>query len=378
MDDGDFEDAQSDGDAFDDATPASAASGMSPQLPAGVPSGLSIVAEMHSTKAKFQCDASRTIELTEAISKCRDIMAQDAPPFFAFTRFLSQDERHAIWTLFGVCHTFDHAKTQGELDSLRRCLRRAFDPCVDATSSLEKHSVWEALRTVLRRFAVIRKPIEDFADGVATFPPPGIAFEGVEDLLLHAYRNAGAVGLIALPVLADEAILDSKVAEAAVAMGMAIQLTDMLNCIGHHHRTRGLTWIPRECMRRHGVSAEELEQNLAQRSTSLVGSAPWQHLMRELLDKVRPLLRVASRGGKSLSTGGRLAVSAAVRMCSRMVAQIEARGFDSIGPHEEMFSWRIVGDLAGAVWGGTDGIDAEIGGITGDGAPDGDSEEEGI
>ena len=66
---------------------------------------------------------------------------------------------------------------------------------------------------------------------------------------------------------------------------------------------------------------------------------------------MRPLLHHAAKGGEKLPTGARLAVRAAVRMCKRVLAQIEARDYDSIQKRAKMFSWRAVGDMAGALWG---------------------------
>lgn len=345
----DFVDAQS--DAEQEASPASASSAAAedvPQLPAGVPTGSCIIEDISRMRSNFP-QSNSEIPCDEAVTKCKDIMATEAPPFFAFTRFLAQDEKHAIWTLFGVCHTFSEAKTYAELDGFRKEMRFTFRPDLDR-SRLQKGSVWQALRTAMRRYPVIQRPFEDYATGVEKRPAEGVAFGTLEEMLLYVYRTAGVVGLIALPVLADEAALSPDVVDAAVAMGMALRLTDMLNCVGHHFRTMGLNWIPSEMLTKHGIPLTELESNLRQESKSLIEDERWRSLMRGLLALVPPLLRRAARGGKKLSAGGRIAVRAAVRMCSRMVSRIEARGYNSLGPHEEMFTWRLAGDIAGAMW----------------------------
>lgn len=339
--DPEFEDARSEDENAESMNPRAIG------LPPGIPTGASFLAEAQVTRAVFQQGGARALPLTEAVARCRDLMAKEAPPLFAFSRLLAEDQRHAIWSLFGVCHAFEHAPTLEDLEDRQRHLRRAFNSDL---GSEEDPSVWCALRTTLCRYALIRRPFEDMASGIAQRPEQGTNFATVQDMLVHAYRSAGAIGLIALPVLMDGAALNAQVVEAAICLGMALQLTDMLNCVGHHRRTRGLCWIPQESLQRHGVPAAELERNLLQETSSLVGDARWETLMRELVAHVPPLLRRATQGGEQLSGGSRLAVRAAVRMCRRMVARIEQRGYNSLGPHEEMFSWRVVGDVAGAVW----------------------------
>lgn len=136
--------------------------------------------------------------------------------------------------------------------------------------------------------------------------------------------------------------------EAAISLGMALRLTDALNCVGHHRRTLGTCTIPRDLLLRHRISEHELEQNLLGDSESLTGDPRWQGLMRELLSPVRPLLRRAATGGEKLPAGARVAVRAAVRMCHRVVVAIEGHEYDSIRKRTKMFSWRSLGDMAGA------------------------------
>jgi len=318
------------------------------QLPTIVPTGAQVLSEMSAIRKAFEREHTVGLPLTAGVMTCRDAMVKDAAPLFAFSRLLAEDQKHAIWSLYGVVCQFNNVKSFEELSDMRSRLRRVFNADIPVDSNTD--DVWNALRATLKRYSVIRRPFEDLADGIAKHPAPGLAFTTIADLLSYAYRESGVVGLIALPVLAEHAALDERVVEAAIALGVALKLTDMLNCIGHHHRTLGLCWIPRECLERHKVSETELRSNLQQTSSTLVGDLRWKSIMQELLAIVPPLLQRATRGGEMLPSGARLAVRTAVRMCSRMVLQIEDRDYNSLGPHQEMFTWRMVADVAGAMW----------------------------
>lgn len=216
--------------------------------------------------------------------------------------------------------------------------------------------VWQALRATLQRYSVIQRPFQDLAEGIASRPLSnyhggGLSFSTVDDLMRHVYRFGGAIGLIALPVLADDGMVDGDIAMGAVALGMALLLTDMLNCVGHHYRTLASRNVPLESLQRHQISEAELQQNLLCEKANLPGDARWQALMQELLEPVRPLLQHAAWAGEQLPGKGRLAVRVAVRMCSRVVVNIEKRKYDSINQRAKMFTVRTIGDVAGAIRG---------------------------
>lgn len=326
------------------------------KLPAAVPTGARVLQDVQLMREVFQPHGARPLPLTEEVSRCRDLMSVESPLWFAVSRLLSEDQRQAIWTLFGLCHTLENAKTHGELDDMRRHLHRTFVPGVDLPAGLLP--VWGALRAVLTRYPLICQPFDDFVDGIYDRPAKDglMTFSSTDELLMYTYRTAGVVGLIALPVLAEEAALDETVVDAAIALGMALRLTSMLACLGHNRRAYGLCVIPTDVLQKQGVPFEESEQNLLLQSTSLKADPRWRQAMKGILAHVEPLLRQAAVGGERLSHGGSIAVRVAIRMCRRVVANIEARDYEVIAESEEMFSWRAVADLAGAVWesGGTE------------------------
>lgn len=347
----DFEDASSGGE--DGACEACAASEFL-RLPQGVPTKDEVVRQALETRASFQTNGACKVPFSKEIARCGDEMKKCSAPFFGFSRLLAEEQKHAIWSLWGVCHQFDCCPNLNDLREHQRTLQTVFDPGSGAEAI--HGDVWQALRASLRRYSVIQRPFQDLADGVAgrlqgINNGTRLAFNTVDDLRLYGYRFGGAIGLIALPVLAEDALVDGDVAMGALALGMALQLTDLLNCVGHHYRTLGNCNIPFEALQRHGIEFSELQQNLSGESTTLIADKRWQALMQELLSPVRPLLQHASWSGEQLPGKGRLAVRVAVRMCMRVVLSIEKRSYDSINRRAKMFTVRTIGDVAGSIFG---------------------------
>merc|ERR1719362_2843666 len=117
------------------------------------------------------------------------------PPFFAFSRLLAEDKKHAIWSLWGVCHALDCCQSIGELHNHQDKLRCVFDSCSD---KVIQGDVWVALRATLHRYSIIQRPFQDMANGIAARRSSGLVFESSDELMLHTYRFGGTVGLIAL------------------------------------------------------------------------------------------------------------------------------------------------------------------------------------
>lgn len=329
---------------------------------ANIPSGLLILTEIQNTRQAFCERGPGALACTEDVARCRDLMAKISPSFYYFSRLMGEEQRYSIWSIFGVIQALEDATTVQELDGLRVRLRSTFDPQMNSTRFAGE---WGALRQVLRRYALARRPFEDFADGIQHWGLrwqsmklkqetgsgfAGLLFTSEEELLTHVYRSAGVFGLMVLPVLAEQAFVSPSVVDAAVALGMALQLTSQLNSLGPDFLDGGSCCIPSQLLERHGLQVEELEHNLRGTSLSLVTDHRWKALMRGLLAYVPKLLLMARRGGEELPTAAKVAVRAAVRMCQRTVSRIEARDYNTFGPRESMFSWHVVGDVAGAMW----------------------------
>lgn len=324
-------------------------------LSSKIPSGVQLLIEAPQRHPKCQ---GIKLSLTSDVARCRDLMAKESPPFYHFSRLLSAEQRHAIWSVFAVVQALEAACLNGSQEECRNRLRQAFDLDQDMCDGSGE---WNALRMVIRRYPLSRRSFEDFIDGriawISAFTSASpdesrlvTLFRTKEDLFLQAYRSAGALGLMVLPILAEQSFYDSQVLEAAMAMGVSLQIVDWLNCVGHHGRTCDFCAIPEEVLTRHRIDSAELVQNITGKSSTLQNDPRHQAMMKEMLGHVPLLLIMARRGGEKLPLSSRVAVRLAIRMCRRVLTSIEARGYNSLGPHQAMFSLSILSDAAGAMW----------------------------
>ena len=83
-------------------------------------------------------------------------------------------------------------------------------------------------------------------------------YQTFEDLYLYCYRVAGTVGLMTLPILgAAEGYTEEQAAEPAIALGIALQLTNILRDVGEDLE-RGRIYLPLDELAAFGLTEDDL------------------------------------------------------------------------------------------------------------------------
>jgi phytoene/squalene synthetase len=147
------------------------------------------------------------------------------------------------------------------------------------------------------------------------------------ELLEYCYRVAGTVGEMLLPVLGLDG--DESVAEAAVALGCAVQLLNIARDVRSDLVDRGRIYLPLDDARRLGMSEAELE-----RAIRLGGPASdaFRRLVRLQSRRASALLRRAEAALPAMSVGQALVVGVIIELHHELVRSLGERGFDCLPP----------------------------------------------
>merc|ERR1719313_3340777 len=101
------------------------------------------------------------------------------------------------------------------------------------------------------------EPFEDMIKGMVMDLDQN-RFETFDELYLYCYRVAGTVGLMMMPIMGTaEGYTYEEALEPALALGVALQLTNILRDVGED-RVRQRIYLPREDLRRFGISEAAL------------------------------------------------------------------------------------------------------------------------
>ncbi len=268
--------------------------------------------------------------LEEAYEACRRETAEWAKTFYLGTLLLPPVKRRAIWAIYVWCRRTDELMDSPAAQAL------------PAATLLERLEAWEQRTRGLFEGRAADGFERVMVDTLERFPQPLQAYldmiEGQRmdvikhryadfaELELYCYRVAGTVGLMTQAVMGlDPAYTTAPWSEqpdpteAAVALGIANQLTNILRDVGED-RGRGRIYLPQEDLARFGYSEAELLSGTLNDN--------WRALMAFQLDRARSWFARSEAGVRWLSADARWPVWTSLRLYRGILDAIERRDCD--------------------------------------------------
>jgi len=255
-------------------------------------------------------------DLDAAYESCRQETATWAKTFYLGTLLLPPEKRRAIWAIYVWCRRTDElmdseeaqakpvAELAERLDRWEAKTRRLFEGKV--STDLDAVMV-----DTLQRFPQSIQPYLDMIEG-QRMDLTWTRYPTFEDLRLYCYRVAGTVGLMTEGVMGiDQAYTTAPwsdiphTSDAAVALGIANQLTNILRDVGED-RGRGRIYLPQEDLVRFGYSEDDL---MAGRMNDA-----WRALMAFQLERARDWFSRSEAGVRWLSADARWPVWTSLRL----------------------------------------------------------------
>jgi len=269
-------------------------------------------------------------QLDQAYEICRKETQQWAKTFYLGTLLLPQEKRKAIWAIYVWCRRTDEimdsveasTKTQDELsDNL--------DEWEENTRNVFKGNIKSELDSVLldtiEKYPQSIKPYLDMIDG-QRMDLNKFRYKDFDELKLYCYRVAGTVGLMTQNVMGIDSAYTSAPwssmpdpSEAAIALGIANQLTNILRDVGED-RQRGRIYIPQADIEQFNYSEEELLQGKINKQ--------WKSLMNFQLTRAREWFEKSEDGIKWLSSDARWPVWTSLRLYRGILDSIERLDYD--------------------------------------------------
>ena len=260
---------------------------------------------------------------------CRQITAKYAKTFYLATLLISGAKRRAIWAIYAWCRRTDELvdgpgaaiTTPETLDRWEAQLESVF-----AGRPFDDPDV--ALVDTLQRFPLDIQPFRDMIAG-QRMDLYRSRYETFEELNLYCYRVAGTVGLMSTAVMGVDTSCNTAAwnqnhdpyipTEEAIALGIALQLTNILRDVGEDAR-RGRIYIPLEDLARFNYTEQDLLKGVVDER--------WEELMRFQIQRTRQVYARAEKGISKLSPDARLPVWAAQMLYSQILDVIERNQYD--------------------------------------------------
>lgn len=261
--------------------------------------------------------------LSEAYDRCGEVCAEYAKTFYLGTMLMTPERRKAIWAIYVWCRRTDELvdgpnashitptaldRWEARLEDLFR--GRPFD-MLDA-----------ALADTVARYPVDIQPFRDMIEGMRMDLRKS-RYKTFDELYLYCYYVAGTVGLMSVPVMGidpkSKATTES-VYNAALALGIANQLTNILRDVGEDAR-RGRVYLPQDELAQAGLSDDDI---FAGKVTD-----KWRNFMRMQIKRARMFFHEAEKGVTELSAASRWPVLASLLLYRRILDEIEANDYNN-------------------------------------------------
>ncbi len=269
-------------------------------------------------------------KLNNAYEICRKETQEWAKTFYLGTLLLPQNKRRAIWAIYVWCRRTDELMDSKEaLQKSQEELSDNLNEWEENTKNIFKGQIKTDLDAVLadtiEHFPQSINPYLDMIEG-QRMDLTKFRYKTFEELQLYCYRVAGTVGLMTQNVMGIDSAYTSAPwsdipdpSEAAVALGIANQLTNILRDVGED-RQRGRIYLPLDEIRKFGYSEEELLDGKINKQ--------WKRLMAFQLNRARNWFQKSEDGIKWLSGDARWPVWTSLRLYRGILNAIEKNDYD--------------------------------------------------
>ena len=266
-------------------------------------------------------------ELEKAYEYCESITKTHAKSFYFAAKFLPKHKRRPIYALYALCRKVDdevdeigennEAAAVKAVENWQRSLEEIYDQKSETGNQKSEAGslVFTAWRDLLQLHKIPKKLPLELMQGVL-MDTNIKRYETFDELYVYCYRVASTVGLMSSEIFG---YTDEKTLEYAEALGIAMQLTNILRDV-KEDALMGRIYLPQEDLRRFDVSEQQIFDN------QLDGN--FVEMMKFQIGRARDYYRKSEKGISLLEKDTRFTVLLASRIYGRILDEIERQNYD--------------------------------------------------
>ena len=303
--------------------------------------------------------------LDKAYDRCGEVCAEYAKTFYLGTLLMTPERRRAVWAIYVWCRRTDELVDGPNASYITpKALDRWEKRLTDLFEGRPYDMYDAALSDTVTKYPVDIQPFRDMVEGMRLDLRKS-RYQNFDELYLYCYYVAGTVGLMSVPVMGicpESSASTESVYNAALALGIANQLTNILRDVGEDAR-RGRVYLPQDELAQAGLSDDDIfrgkvtdkwqsfmrdvgedarrgrvylpQDELAQAGLSdddiFRGKVTdkWQSFMKGQIKRARMFFDEAEKGVSELNSASRWPVWASLLLYRQILDAIEANGYDN-------------------------------------------------
>lgn len=261
--------------------------------------------------------------LNEAYERCGEVCAEYAKTFYLGTLLMTPERRKAVWAIYVWCRRTDELVDGPNAAHITPKALDRWDKRLNDLFEGRPYDMYDAaLADTVSKFPVDIQPFKDMIEGMRLDLRKS-RYMNFDELYLYCYYVAGTVGLMSVPVMGiapESKASTESVYNAALALGIANQLTNILRDVGEDAR-RGRIYLPQDELARAGLSEEDIFRGKV--------TDKWRAFMKEQIKRARKFFDEAEKGVVELNAKSRWPVMASLLLYKQILDSIEVNDYNN-------------------------------------------------
>jgi phytoene synthase len=269
--------------------------------------------------------------LEDAYVRSGEVTSEYAKTFYLGTQLMTPEKARAIWAIYVWCRRTDELV---DGPNSARITPAALDRWEERLEALFEGRPYDSLDAVLTdtltKFPVDIQPFRDMIGGMRMDLYKN-RYENYDELYEYCYRVAGTVALMSTPIMGVDPAYKGElepVYKAALALGTANQLTNILRDVGEDAETRSRVYLPLDELDQFGIAEEEVLRGMFSSTNGKIDDR-WTAFMQFQIARARDIFREAEEGVNLLSQDARYPVWSALIIYSQILDAIEENEYNN-------------------------------------------------
>ncbi|AQK99438.1 phytoene synthase 2 [Zea mays] len=261
--------------------------------------------------------------LGDAYDRCGEVCAEYAKTFYLGTQLMTPERRKAVWAIYVWCRRTDELVDGPNASYITPTALDRWEKRLEDLFEGRPYDMYDAaLSDTVSKFPVDIQPFKDMVQGMRLdlWKSRYMTFD---ELYLYCYYVAGTVGLMTVPVMGiapDSKASTESVYNAALALGIANQLTNILRDVGEDAR-RGRIYLPLDELAQAGLTEEDIFRGKV--------TGKWRRFMKGQIQRARLFFDEAEKGVTHLDSASRWPVLASLWLYRQILDAIEANDYNN-------------------------------------------------
>ncbi|KAG9439477.1 hypothetical protein H6P81_019642 [Aristolochia fimbriata] len=261
--------------------------------------------------------------LNEAYDRCGEVCAEYAKTFYLGTLLMTPERKRSVWAIYVWCRRTDELVDGPNASHITPVALDRWEKRLNDLFEGRPYDLYDAaLSDCVSKFPVDIQPFKDMIEGMRLDLRKS-RYNSFDELYLYCYYVAGTVGLMSIPVMGicpESNATAESVYNAALALGIANQLTNILRDVGEDAR-RGRVYLPQDELAHAGLSDDDIFRGKV--------TDKWRSFMKDQIKRARMFFDEAEKGVSELNSASRWPVLASLLLYRQILDAIEANDYNN-------------------------------------------------